>query len=127
MVKEYSHEELERMRITMQGESAWDKMKRKSKEEPLVPAGVALTCFALTAATIGVKTGNKRYANNMFRLRVAAQGFTVLAMVGGSLWYTYKEQQQKKQQQQELEPNALPATPVSTPENTTTTDSKSSS
>lgn len=39
MVKEYSHEELERMRIAMQGESAWDKMKRKSKEEPLVPAG----------------------------------------------------------------------------------------
>lgn len=26
---------------------------------------------------------------------VAAQGFTVLAMVGGSLYYTYKEQQLK--------------------------------
>lgn len=80
--------------------------------------GVALTCFALIAATVGVKTGNRAYANNMFRLRgmkrwhrnydgsfdsytqlffsaVAAQGFTVLAMVGGSLYYTYKEQQLK--------------------------------
>ncbi|CDS09242.1 hypothetical protein K492DRAFT_172297 [Lichtheimia hyalospora FSU 10163] len=91
----YSREEIDQMRIAMEGESAWDRMKRKSREEPLVPAGVALTCFALIAATVGVKTGNRAYANNMFRLRVAAQGFTVLAMVGGSLYYTYKEQQLK--------------------------------
>lgn len=31
--------------------------------------GVALTTFALVAATVGVKTGNPAYANNMFRLR----------------------------------------------------------
>lgn len=31
--------------------------------------GVALTTFALVAATVGVKTGNRAYANNMFRLR----------------------------------------------------------
>lgn len=31
--------------------------------------GVALTCFALVAATVGIKTGNRAYANNMFRLR----------------------------------------------------------
>jgi hypothetical protein len=36
----------------------------------IVPSiGVALTCFALVAATVGVKTGNRAYANNMFRLR----------------------------------------------------------
>ncbi|KAI8062538.1 hypoxia induced protein conserved region-domain-containing protein [Gongronella butleri] len=95
-MKEYSREDMERMNLAMNGESAWDRMKRKSREEPLVPAGVALTCFALVAATVGVKTGNKKYANNMFRLRVAAQGFTILAMVGGSLYYTYKEEQAKK-------------------------------
>ncbi|KAI8375953.1 uncharacterized protein BYT42DRAFT_483822, partial [Radiomyces spectabilis] len=110
-MKEYTREELDFMRRTMEGESAWDRMKRKSKEEPLVPAGkhfqapmltanvgnvgVGLTCFALLAATVGVRTGNRAYANNMFRLRVAAQGFTILAMVGGSLYYTYKEKQQK--------------------------------
>ncbi|SAM09519.1 hypothetical protein [Absidia glauca] len=86
---------MEEMHRMMNGESAWDRMKRKSREEPLVPAGVALTCFALVAATFGVKTGNKAYANNMFRLRVAAQGFTIVAMVGGSLYYTYKEKQEK--------------------------------
>ncbi|CAO3636110.1 unnamed protein product [Cunninghamella blakesleeana] len=68
-MKEYTREEMDQMYRTMNGESAWDCMKRKSREEPLVPAGVALTCFALGAATFGVKTGNKAYANNMFRLR----------------------------------------------------------
>ncbi|RCH84047.1 Respiratory supercomplex factor 1, mitochondrial [Rhizopus azygosporus] len=96
-MKEYSKEELERMRIAMNGETALDKIKRKCREEPFVPAGVALTCFALIAATVGVKMGNKAYANNMFRLRVAAQGFTVLAMVGGSLYY----EQQKKGETEE--------------------------
>ncbi|KAI9032605.1 hypoxia induced protein conserved region-domain-containing protein [Phycomyces nitens] len=90
-------QELERMRITMEGENSWDRMKRKAREEPLVPAGVAVTCFALIAATVGVKTGNKAYANNMFRLRVAAQGFTVVAMLGGSLYYSYKEKKLKEQ------------------------------
>ncbi|KAG0737580.1 hypothetical protein G6F57_004629 [Rhizopus arrhizus] len=94
-MKEYSKEELERMRIAMNGETQLDKMKRKCREEPFVPAGVALTCFALIAATVGLKMGNRAYANNMFRLRVAAQGFTVLAMVGGSIYY---EQQKKNKE-----------------------------
>ncbi|ORZ17987.1 hypoxia induced protein conserved region-domain-containing protein [Absidia repens] len=90
MVRESTQEDLQRMKFALNGESPWDRMKRKSKDEPFVPAGVALTCFALVAATVGIKTGNKVYANHMFRLRVAAQGFTVLAMVGGSLLYTYR-------------------------------------
>lgn len=32
-------------------------------------AGVALTCFALVAATVGIKQGRREYANNMMRLR----------------------------------------------------------
>ncbi|OAD08645.1 hypothetical protein MUCCIDRAFT_105610 [Mucor lusitanicus CBS 277.49] len=84
---------MEQIRYKLNGESPMERIKRKSREEPFVPAGVALTCFALVAATVGIKTGNRAYANNMFRLRVAAQGFTVIAMVGGSLYYQY---QQKK-------------------------------
>ncbi|KAI8890443.1 hypothetical protein K501DRAFT_281764 [Backusella circina FSU 941] len=98
MSNELTREELDKMRITMEGETALDRIKRKTKEEPLVPAGVALTCFALVAATVGVKTGNRAYANNMFRLRVAAQSFTVLAMVGGSLYYSYKDKEKKKEE-----------------------------
>lgn len=66
---DYTKEDIDRMRIAMEGETALDRIKRKSKEEPLVPAGVALTTFALIAATYGVRTGNRAYANNMFRLR----------------------------------------------------------
>ncbi|KAG2203866.1 hypothetical protein INT46_001118 [Mucor plumbeus] len=88
-MKDYTAEEMEQIRYKLNGESPMDKIKRKSREEPFVPAGVALTCFALVAATVGIKTGNRAYANNMFRLRVAAQGFTVIAMVGGSLYYQH--------------------------------------
>jgi hypothetical protein len=38
-MKEYTKEEMEEMHRMMNGESAWDRMKRKSREEPLVPAG----------------------------------------------------------------------------------------
>ncbi|CAO3646765.1 unnamed protein product [Mucor hiemalis] len=86
-MRDYSKEEMDEMRLALNGETALDKIKRKAREEPFVPAGVALTCFALVAATVGIKTGNRAYANNMFRLRVAAQGLTVLAMVGGSIYY----------------------------------------
>ncbi|KAI9354733.1 hypoxia induced protein conserved region-domain-containing protein [Pilaira anomala] len=86
-MREYTPDEMERMRMTLNGETGLDKIKRKAREEPFVPAGVALTCFALIAATVGIKTGNRAYANNMFRLRVAAQGLTVMAMVGGSIYY----------------------------------------
>ncbi|CEP07355.1 hypothetical protein [Parasitella parasitica] len=101
-MKDYTADEIEQMRYKLNGESPMDRIKRKCREEPFVPAGmphiyraksVALTCFALVAATVGIKTGNRAYANNMFRLRVAAQGFTVMAMVGGSLYY---QQAQKK-------------------------------
>jgi hypothetical protein len=38
-MKEYSKEEMDRMRLVLNGESALDKIKRKSREEPFVPAG----------------------------------------------------------------------------------------
>lgn len=43
MANEYTKEEIERMRMVMeeQGENAFDKMKRKMKQEPLVPAGMS--------------------------------------------------------------------------------------
>ncbi|GAA5804669.1 hypoxia induced protein conserved region-domain-containing protein [Helicostylum pulchrum] len=98
MSNEYTKEEIERMRYVMenQGENAIQKMKRKMVEEPLVPAGVALTTFALIASAVGVRTGNRAYTNSMFRLRVAAQTFTVLAMVGGSLFYQNKEKKEQE-------------------------------
>lgn len=39
MSNNYTKEDIERMRREMEGETALDKIKRKMKEEPLVPAG----------------------------------------------------------------------------------------
>jgi hypothetical protein len=37
--QQLSRDDLDKMRITMEGETALDRIKRKTREEPLVPAG----------------------------------------------------------------------------------------
>jgi len=68
-------------------ESRWAKLKRKIFEEPLIPLGCALTVWALFEATKSIRKGNKEQTNRMFRRRIYAQGFTILAMVGGSAYW----------------------------------------
>ncbi|OLN92752.1 Respiratory supercomplex factor 1, mitochondrial [Colletotrichum chlorophyti] len=63
------------------------KIFRKLKEEPLVPLGCGLTVFAFVSAWKAIRRGDSAQANKMFRARVAAQGFTVFAMVAGSMYY----------------------------------------
>ncbi|KAK1713418.1 hypothetical protein CaCOL14_009360 [Colletotrichum acutatum] len=60
---------------------------RKLKEEPLIPLGCGLTVFAFVNAWRATRRGDARQANKMFRARVAAQGFTVFAMLAGSMYY----------------------------------------
>lgn len=38
-MKDYTAEEMEQMRYKLNGESPMDRIKRKSREEPFVPAG----------------------------------------------------------------------------------------
>lgn len=38
-MRDYSKEEMDRMRLALNGETALDKIKRKAREEPFVPAG----------------------------------------------------------------------------------------
>ncbi|CAK4033924.1 Respiratory supercomplex factor 1, mitochondrial [Lecanosticta acicola] len=68
-------------------ESRWAKLKRRLVEEPLIPLGCALTCWALYEATRSMKSGDKYRTNRMFRRRIYAQGFTILAMVMGSAYW----------------------------------------
>ncbi|KAF3357582.1 Pre-mRNA-splicing factor SPP2 [Verticillium dahliae VDG1] len=63
------------------------KIFRKLREEPLIPLGAGLTVFAFTQAWRAMRRGDQVAANKMFRARVAAQGFTVLAMIAGSMYY----------------------------------------
>lgn len=62
------------------------KLGRKIMKEPLIPIGCTLTVMALVNAIRAVKKGDHHQAQRMFRARVLAQGFTVMAMVGGGIY-----------------------------------------
>jgi len=68
-------------------ESGFGRLTRRMREEPLIPLGCLATCAALYAAQRSIKAGDKHRTNRMFRLRIAAQGFTIVAMmVGAKYW-----------------------------------------
>uniref|UniRef100_M4C2M2 HIG1 domain-containing protein n=1 Tax=Hyaloperonospora arabidopsidis (strain Emoy2) TaxID=559515 RepID=M4C2M2_HYAAE len=65
-------------------ETGWQKMGRRCREEPLVPVG----CLATAGVLIGGLASFRRAADaatqqKFMRLRVAAQGATVIAMALG--------------------------------------------
>ncbi|RDA93271.1 hypothetical protein CP533_6479 [Ophiocordyceps camponoti-saundersi (nom. inval.)] len=77
-------------------ERKMQKIVRKLKEEPLIPLGLGLTVFAFVNAYRAIRRGDSHQANRFFRIRVAAQGFTVLAMVGGSVFYSSDREKVKE-------------------------------
>ncbi|KAL2262248.1 hypothetical protein VTK26DRAFT_2040 [Humicola hyalothermophila] len=88
-------------------ESGFQKVLRRLKEEPLVPIGCILTVAAFTNAYRAMRRGDHHKVQRMFRARVAAQGFTVLAMVAGGMYYADDRNKQRElwklKQQQEAE------------------------
>ncbi|XP_033174957.1 HIG1 domain family member 2A, mitochondrial isoform X2 [Bombus impatiens] len=56
---------------------------QKFKENPLVPIGATATVAALSYGLYNTFIGNSQMAQYMMRSRVAAQAFTIIAMVGG--------------------------------------------
>ncbi|KAI0089408.1 hypoxia induced protein conserved region-domain-containing protein [Irpex rosettiformis] len=76
------------------GVESWkEKFIRRFKEEPLVPIGTALTCFALIMASRKVgKKGESASLNRWFRARIVFQGATIAAIVAGS--YAVKKQRE---------------------------------
>ncbi|XP_053947914.1 HIG1 domain family member 2A, mitochondrial [Anastrepha obliqua] len=68
---------------SFQAETTKEKMIRKIKENPAVPIGCLTTAGALTYGLYNFRTGNRRMSQIMMRTRIAAQGFTVLALVIG--------------------------------------------
>ncbi|KAJ9640176.1 uncharacterized protein PV06_10700 [Exophiala oligosperma] len=75
-------------------ESRFQKFWRKIRQEPLIPVGCAATCYALWMATRSIRAGDHHQTNRMFRARIYAQGFTLLALVAGS--YFYKDERIKR-------------------------------
>lgn len=58
--------------------------------------GTALTVYAFISAYRAIRRGDSQQANRLFRARVAAQGFTVLAMVAGSMYYSKDREKTKE-------------------------------
>jgi len=79
-------------------ENRWQKLGRRLKQEPLVPLGCAATCYALWRAYKSMKAGDSIQLNRMFRARIYAQAFTLVAVVAGGLYY-----KTERRQRQELE------------------------
>jgi len=67
-----------------------DKFVRKTKENPFVPIGLVATIGALSYGLWQMKTGDKIMSQKMMRLRVAAQAFTVVALLSGVLYQSTK-------------------------------------
>ncbi|KAH0537173.1 Respiratory supercomplex factor 1, mitochondrial [Glutinoglossum americanum] len=88
-------------------ENRWQKLSRRLKEEPLVPLGCALTCYALYRATTSIRRGDHNQANRMFRARIYAQGFTLLALAVGSFYYGKEREKRKEFQGMVAEKKAL--------------------
>ena len=77
-------------------ENRWAKLSRKLKEEPLIPIGCVATCYALYQASKSIRQGDHHQTNRMFRARIYAQGFTLVALVAGSIFYKDERMQRKK-------------------------------
>jgi pyruvate/2-oxoacid:ferredoxin oxidoreductase beta subunit len=77
-------------------ESRFQKFARKLKQEPLIPVGCALTCYALWMATKSIRAGDHHQTNKMFRARIYAQGFTLIALVAGSVFYQDERMRRRK-------------------------------
>ncbi|KAM9311075.1 HIG1 domain family member 2A, mitochondrial [Gastrophryne carolinensis] len=66
------------------------KFMRKVKENPFVPIGCLATAGALTYGLIAFKQGKTRQSQMLMRTRIAAQGFTVAAIMFGVVMATIK-------------------------------------
>ncbi|XP_059619300.1 HIG1 domain family member 2A, mitochondrial [Phlebotomus argentipes] len=73
------------------GETVLEKMKRKTRENPLVPMGCAVTLTALGLGLYSFRRGDKKTAQIMMRTRVIAQGFTITALLVGVVLTTMKD------------------------------------
>lgn len=72
-------------------ETQIQKLKRKVRENPLVPIGMACTVAALVLGIANFQRGNQRNQQLMMRARVAAQGGTILALVTGLYFAATKD------------------------------------
>jgi len=66
---------------------------RKLRRNPWVPLGAAATAATLVVASIKMRRGESQKMNHWLRARVAAQGFTILAICGGAYLVNKRERE----------------------------------
>ncbi|XP_047110625.1 HIG1 domain family member 2A, mitochondrial [Schistocerca piceifrons] len=71
------------VRATNTQETTREKFARKVSENPLVPIGCLATFCALSYGLWSFRTGQRRMSQYMMRLRIAAQGITIAALIVG--------------------------------------------
>ncbi|XP_008144354.1 HIG1 domain family member 2A, mitochondrial [Eptesicus fuscus] len=76
-------------------ESFKEKFLRKTRENPMVPIGCLGTAAALTYGLYCFHRGQSQRSQLMMRTRIAAQGFTVAAILGGLAVSAMKSRQSK--------------------------------
>ncbi|XP_026733440.1 HIG1 domain family member 2A, mitochondrial [Trichoplusia ni] len=76
----------ERVRV----ETTKEKFYRKFAENPFVPIGCLATAGALSYGLWSFRTGRRKMSQNMMRLRIVAQGFTITALVVGVMMTSAK-------------------------------------
>ncbi|KAI1465316.1 hypoxia induced protein conserved region-domain-containing protein [Daldinia caldariorum] len=77
-------------------ETGFQKISRKLREEPLIPLGTLLTVLAVVNAWRAMRRGDHAQVQRMFRARVGAQAFTVMAMVAGGAYYGADREKRKE-------------------------------
>jgi hypothetical protein len=73
------------------------------RQEPLVPLGLILTVSALVGAGRALRANDHVRANIMFRRRVYAQGFTLLCVCAGGLYWSKDHERRKEFERLERE------------------------
>ncbi|XP_035017665.1 HIG1 domain family member 2A, mitochondrial [Hippoglossus stenolepis] len=69
--------------ILTRDETFKEKLQRKTKENPFVPIGCLATAGALIFGLRSFQQGKTRQSQLLMRGRIAAQGFTVVAIIIG--------------------------------------------
>lgn len=72
-------------------ETMTQRLKRKVKQNPLVPIGAFCTVGALSYGLFSFVRGDAKMQQYMMRTRVAAQGGTLMAIIAGVVYMIYQE------------------------------------
>lgn len=73
----------------MQEQDKMSRIRHLAKKNPFVPLGCLITAGILINGFLAMKRGDRAKSQRMMRYRVAAQGITIVALIGGTMVTQY--------------------------------------